>query len=97
MADDFVLSVRTLEVTDETVVRSIKRELYNMVPWLSDYCKDRDLLKREFLHRETIELIKYFIEVLKDEGRDIHEFAGVKLEQADEYNVRIRFLGYRNE
>ena len=97
MKGDFILSVPRDDITDMTESPSIKRELYHAMPWISDYCKDQKLLKRERLPIETEQLIYYFEKVLKEEGEDIHSFAGAKLEKVDQYDVQIRFMAYRNE
>ena len=97
MRGDFILSVPRDDITDVTENPSIKRELYHAMPWISDYCKDRKLIKRERLPRDTERLIYYFEDILREEGEDIHDFAAAKLEKVDQYNVQIRFLAYQNE
>ncbi len=95
MKGDFILSVPRDDITDAIENPSIKRELYHAMPWISDYCKDRKLLERERLPVDTERLIYYFEDVLRDEGKDIHDFAQAKLEMVDQYNVRVRFMAYR--
>ena len=97
MPKDLLISVSTGEVTDETEIVSIKRAMYNMIPWLNDYCKDRNLLNREYLEIDTLKLIEYFVKILKEEGEDIHDFAGVKIVRMDKYDIRLKFLDYRYE
>lgn len=96
MRDDFVLALPTTEVADAVEIISIKRELYHATPWLSDYCKDEKLLSRENLSENTERIIHYFVRVLRDENVDIHDFAGVSLEKVTDYDIRLRFKGYRD-
>ena len=97
MRGDFILSVPRDDITDVTESPSIKRELYHAMPWISDYCKDRKLIERERLPRDTERLIYYFKDILREEGEDIHDFAGAKLENVDQYNIQVRFMAYRYE
>ena len=97
MRGDFILSVLRDDITDVTESPSIKRELYHAMPWISDYCKDRKLIERERLPRDTERLIYYFEDILREEGEDIHNFAGAKLEKVDQYNIQVRFMAYRYE
>ncbi len=93
---DFILSVSRSELSNVISSQAIKRELYNALPWLQDYCKDKDVIKNNVLDRDTIAIIKYFVEVLDDEGRDIHSFANVKLLNVDNYEVSVKFISPRD-
>ncbi len=95
MRGDFILSVPRDDITGVTENPSIKRELYHAMPWINDYCKDSKLIKRERLPIDTERLIYYFEDILREEGEDIHTFAGAKLEKVDQYNVQVRFMAYR--
>lgn len=96
MSNDFVLALSTAEVSDAVDIVSIKREIYNAMPWLSDYCKDEKLLSRETLTDTTLRIISYFKDRLNDESEDIHDYSGAKLEKMTSYDIRLRFTGYRD-
>lgn len=93
----FSLVVGTSEITTATGIDNIKRELYNAQVWLSDFCKDDKLLSREHLEINTVRIIEFFTNILREEGRDIHDYASCSFVKITSYSVEVIFKGYRFE
>lgn len=94
---DFLLVVPTSEVSSAVGVDNIKRELRNAEPWLSDYCKDAKLLKREYLEVSTLRIIEFFTQCLEEDNRSVHDYASCSFTKINLYNVELLFKGYRFE
>lgn len=94
---DFLLIVPTNEVSSAIGVDNIKRELRNAEVWLSDFCKDSKLLKREYLEVSTIRTIEYFANCLAEENRSVHDYASCVFIKINSYQVELLFRGHRFE
>ena len=92
---DFILTLPSSEVMDVVYEDNWKRRLQNAEPWLSDFCKDDKLLKREYLEASTVRIIEFFSRIMMEENRSIHDYASCKFLKIDRYHVEIIFRGYR--
>lgn len=92
---DYLLVLPTSEVESAVGEDNIKRILRNVEPWLSDYCKDDKLLKREYLEVSTIRAIEFFCQCLKEDGRSVHDYASCVFTKINAYNVELLFRGYK--
>lgn len=94
---DFSLVIQTSEISSAVGSDNIKRELRNAEPWLSDFCKDGKLLDQQYLEISTIRIIEFFLQVFKEEAKDIHDYASCVFQRIDSYSVEVIFRGYRFE
>ena len=97
MQKDFVLILPLSEVSSMVDSDNVKRELYNAEPWISDFCKNKKLLTDQYLSITVVTLIEYFSQILKEEGKSIHDYASCKFGKIDRFIVEITFRGYRYE
>ena len=94
---DYSITVSTSEFANSVCSDNIKRDLINALPWLSDFCKDSKVMKDNNLTVQTEAIIKYFDNVLWEEERDIHDYAGCKLGKVNSYTTEVIFNKYRFE
>ena len=94
---DYSITVSTSEFANTVRSENIKRDLINALPWLSDFCKDDEVMKVNKLTEQTEAIIKYFDNVLREEERDIHDYAGCKLGKVNSYTTEVIFNKYRFE
>lgn len=94
---DYSITVSTSEFANSVRSESIKRDLHNALPWVSDFCKDSRLMKTQTLSLETERIIEYFSQVLAEEGHDIHDYASCKLGSINSYSTELIFSKYRFE
>ena len=94
---DYSITVSTSEFANTVRSENIKRDLINALPWLSDFCKDDKVMKVNKLTEQTEAIIKYFDNVLWEEERDIHDYAGCKLGKVNSYTTEVIFNKYRFE
>jgi len=92
---DFLLTLPSSEVMDIVREDNWKRCLQNAEPWLSDFCKDDKLLRREYLETTTVRVIEFFTRVMEEENRSVHDYASCKFLKIDRYHVELIFRGYR--
>lgn len=94
---DYSITVSTTEFANSVGSDNIKRDLMNALPWLSDFCKDSKVMMDNNLTLQTEAIIKYFDEVLEEELKDIHDYAGCKLGKVNSYTTEVIFSRYRFE
>lgn len=91
---DFLLSFSPQELLDEVGSLSIKRAMWKAIEHLNGYCRDERYFEQNLIPKQDEDVLKRISEIMREEGEDIHDYAGVKLQFVDAYEVRILFRTY---
>lgn len=91
---NFTLVVSTPELETTVYSETIKRDLINAIPWMHDYCKNKDLIRTENLSNETRAILLYFRRCMIEEKKSIHDYAGCRLKYCNNYTTEVEFLAY---
>lgn len=91
---NFRLIVSTEDLANSVGSNSIKRDMINASGWLHDYCKDSELMLNENLYEITQNILKYFKNCLREEGKDIHSYSGCRPPIVNNYVTEVTFTAY---